>query len=73
MKVVILAGGLGTRLSEETGLRPKPMAEIGERSFGHGLLNFTFRDGLNNGKHAASFFSLCVGKRNRYNSFGPID
>lgn len=29
MKVVILAGGMGTRLSEETGLRPKPMVEIG--------------------------------------------
>jgi glucose-1-phosphate cytidylyltransferase len=29
MKAVILAGGLGTRLQEETGLRPKPMIEIG--------------------------------------------
>ena len=29
MKVVILAGGFGTRLAEETALRPKPMVEIG--------------------------------------------
>jgi glucose-1-phosphate cytidylyltransferase len=34
MKVVILAGGFGTRLSEETDLRPKPMVEIG----GHPIL-----------------------------------
>ena len=31
MKAVILAGGLGTRLSEETHLRPKPMVSIGEQ------------------------------------------
>ena len=29
MKVVILAGGVGTRLSEETDIKPKPMVEIG--------------------------------------------
>ena len=47
MKVVILAGGLGTRLSEETQVRPKPMAEIGEHPMlwhimkGYGEQGFT--------------------------------
>ena len=31
MKVVLLAGGLGTRISEESHLKPKPMIEIGGR------------------------------------------
>src|SRR5580658_5941992 len=31
MKVAILAGGLGTRMTEETDIRPKPMIEIGGR------------------------------------------
>jgi len=31
MKVAILAGGVGSRLSEETVMKPKPMVEIGEK------------------------------------------
>ena len=31
MKAVILAGGFGTRISEESGLKPKPMVEVGEK------------------------------------------
>lgn len=31
MKVVILAGGMGTRISEESQLKPKPMIEIGDK------------------------------------------
>jgi len=38
MKTVILAGGLGTRLSEETALRPKPMVEIGGKPILYHLL-----------------------------------
>ena len=33
MKAVILAGGLGTRISEETYLKPKPMVDIGGRCY----------------------------------------
>ncbi len=39
MKVVILAGGLGTRLSEETTVKPKPMIEIGGKPILWHLLN----------------------------------
>ena len=39
MKTVILAGGLGTRLSEETTLRPKPLVEIGGKPILWHLLN----------------------------------
>jgi glucose-1-phosphate cytidylyltransferase len=54
MKVVILAGGFGTRLSEETSIRPKPMVEIGGRPIlwhvmktysAHGLNEFVILGG----------------------------
>lgn len=39
MKVVLLAGGLGTRLAEETSVKPKPMVEIGGRPILWHLMN----------------------------------
>lgn len=47
MKTVILAGGLGTRLSEETAARPKPMVEIGGKPLLWHLLNSYSHFGYN--------------------------
>jgi glucose-1-phosphate cytidylyltransferase len=47
MKVVILAGGLGTRLSEETEVRPKPMVEIGGRPMLWHILKLYSHQGFN--------------------------
>ncbi len=46
MKVVILCGGLGTRLSEETQVRPKPMVEIGGRPILWHIMRIYERAGL---------------------------
>src|SRR4051794_27025151 len=54
MKAVILAGGLGTRLSEETGTRPKPMVEIGGRPILWHILKIYSRHGIND-------FIICCG------------
>ena len=47
MKIVILCGGLGTRLSEETQLRPKPMVEIGSRPILWHIMKIYERHGFN--------------------------
>ncbi|MGJ8723008.1 MAG: glucose-1-phosphate cytidylyltransferase [Roseibacillus sp.] len=54
MKAVILAGGLGTRLSEETALKPKPMVEIGGRPILWHLLKIYSSHGIND-------FVICAG------------
>ncbi|HEX3663577.1 MAG TPA: glucose-1-phosphate cytidylyltransferase [Acidobacteriaceae bacterium] len=54
MKAVILAGGLGTRLSEETGSRPKPMVEIGGRPILWHILKIYSQHGIND-------FIVCCG------------
>ena len=46
MKTIILAGGLGTRLQEETTLKPKPMVEIGGRPMLWHVMNIYARQGL---------------------------
>lgn len=56
MKAVILAGGLGSRLSEETHLKPKPMVEIGGRPIlWHLMKCFT--------AHGITDFVICLGYR----------
>ncbi|MBR0846704.1 glucose-1-phosphate cytidylyltransferase [Bradyrhizobium diazoefficiens] len=54
MKVVILAGGLGTRISEETSTRPKPMVEIGGRPILWHVMKIYSRYGFND-------FVICLG------------
>lgn len=54
MKAVILAGGFGTRLSEETGIRPKPMVEIGERPILWHIMKIYSSHGIND-------FVVCCG------------
>ena len=47
MKVVILAGGLGTRISEESHLKPKPMIEIGGKPILWHIMNIYASHGIN--------------------------
>lgn len=54
MKVIILAGGLGTRLAEETVLRPKPMVEIGGRPILWHIMKQYSQAGLHD-------FIICLG------------
>jgi glucose-1-phosphate cytidylyltransferase len=54
MKVVILAGGLGTRISEETHLKPKPMIEIGGKPLLWHIMKTYSKHGIND-------FVICCG------------
>jgi len=54
MKVVILAGGLGTRLAEETQIKPKPMAEIGDQPIIWHIMKIYSHYGFND-------FVICLG------------
>lgn len=54
MKTVILAGGLGTRISEESHLRPKPMIEIGEKPILWHIMKYYSTFGYND-------FIICCG------------
>jgi len=56
MKAVILAVGLGTRLSEETHLKPKPMVEIGGRPILWHIMKLYSHYGINE-------FVICAGYR----------
>jgi len=54
MKVVILAGGYGTRLSEETTVKPKPMVEIGDKPILWHIMKIYSAHGIND-------FIICLG------------
>ncbi|MHC8386338.1 glucose-1-phosphate cytidylyltransferase [Pseudomonas sp. LB3P14] len=54
MKAVILAGGLGTRLSEETSIRPKPMVEVGGKPILWHIMKMYSAHGIND-------FIICCG------------
>ena len=54
MKAVILAGGMGTRISEESSVRPKPMIEIGGRPILWHILKIYSAHGIND-------FIICLG------------
>ncbi len=54
MKAVILAGGLGTRISEETILKPKPMVEIGGKPILWHIMKIYSKHGIND-------FIICCG------------
>jgi glucose-1-phosphate cytidylyltransferase len=56
MKAVILAGGVGSRLSEETQLRPKPMVEIGGKPILWHIMKIYSTHGIND-------FVICLGYR----------
>ena len=55
MKVVLLAGGLGTRMREETEYRPKPMVEIGGRPVVWHLMKLFAQHGLDEFVVAAGY------------------
>ena len=54
MKAVILAGGLGTRISEETAIKPKPMIEIGGKPILWHIMKIYSFHGIND-------FIICCG------------
>ncbi|MHC1709815.1 MAG: glucose-1-phosphate cytidylyltransferase [Methanomassiliicoccales archaeon] len=77
MKVVILAGGLGTRISEESSVRPKPMVEIGGKPILWHIMKIYSKFGYND-------FVICLGYKGdmikeyfanyfRYNSNLTVD
>ena len=59
MKVVILAGGLGTRLNEETHVKPKPMVEIGDKPILWHIMKIYSHYGYNE-------FIICLGYKSHY-------
>jgi len=70
MKAVLLAGGLGTRMREETEFRPKPMVEIGGRPVLWHIMKVLSHQGINDFVVAAGYKSEFI--KNYFYNYGPL-
>ena len=71
MKAVLLAGGLGTRMREETEFRPKPMVEVGGRPVLWHIMKMLGQQGLEDFVVATGYKSEII--KNYFSNYGSVN